>query len=157
MHPTRTPATLPNSTGAATHNLFFLILCAQERAVRGTHLGLPCTQPTPLPVCTEATIPNCTGPHTYNLLFLILCAQERAVRGTHLGLSCTQPTPLPVCTEAMLPNCTGNCHPDEEPCRNIWRRGDGGTSTRLDGAHYQTVGDSTLKKAAKNKSKADPF
>ena len=40
-----TPTTVPNSTGAATRNLSFLMLCAQERAMHGTHLGLSCTQP----------------------------------------------------------------------------------------------------------------
>jgi len=65
---------------------FSIILCAQERTVRGTHLGVSCTQPTP-PL--EATSPDSAR---CNLSFsIIFCAQESALCGTHLGLSCTQP------------------------------------------------------------------
>jgi len=39
-----TEAALPHWTAAS-----FLIVSAQERAVRGTHLGLSCTQPAPQP------------------------------------------------------------------------------------------------------------
>ena len=39
----------------------FLILCAQERAVRGTHLGPSCTRPDHIPIRTEATLPNYGG------------------------------------------------------------------------------------------------
>jgi len=63
---------------------------AQKRAVRGTYLGLSCTQPTPLPLCAEDTLPDSTGAATLNLSFSILWAQVRAVRGTHLDPPCTQ-------------------------------------------------------------------
>ena len=54
------PLPCQNVRRTHTYKLFFLILCAQEGAVRGTHLRLSYTQPTPLSVCTEATLPNCT-------------------------------------------------------------------------------------------------
>ena len=103
--PVCTEATLPNSTGTATHlqpTIFNNI--PQERAVRGKHLvflalNLHLYQSAPRP-----RYQTLRGPHTYYLHFLILCAQERVMCGTHLGLSCTQPTPPPVCTEAMPPN-----------------------------------------------------
>jgi len=53
LHPTHTYISLDggHATKLCGGGLpSFLILCAQERAVRGTHLGLPCTQPTPLKV-----------------------------------------------------------------------------------------------------------
>ena len=84
----------------------FLILCAQERAVRRTHLVLSCTQPAPLPVCSVSSLPDSTGhSHLLPTLFNNI-AQERVVRGTYLGSSCTQTAPLKVCTEATLLHST---------------------------------------------------
>ena len=83
----------------------FLILCAQEPAVGGTHL-----------------CPTCTHPHLYQSarwlryeivrgcslpLNLIFFAQDRAVRRTHLGLSYIQPTPLLVCIVTAIPISMG--------------------------------------------------
>ena len=69
-----------------------LILCAQKRAVRGTHLGLSCTQTAPLLVRTEATLTDSTGHSHLQPTLLNNIAQEHAVRGTHLCLSFTQPS-----------------------------------------------------------------
>ena len=112
-------ATIPNCTGAHTYYLYFLILCAQERAVRVTHLGLSCTQPAPVPVCTETTLPNC---RVTLFLFNIFHSRASSARYPFRSLY-THPTPLPVCMAVTLPDCTAGYHPDDEPCRNIWRRG----------------------------------
>jgi len=115
----------------------FLILCAQERAVRGTHLGPSCTRPDHIPIRTEATLPNCT---VVAFLFNIMRSRTSSARDGFRSLF-TQPDPIPVRTEATLPNCKGACHPDDEPSRNIWRSGgDGETSTTLYGACQPEAG-----------------
>jgi len=43
---------------------YFLIFCAQERAMYGTQLGPSCTHHAHLPVCTAATLPQYNGATT---------------------------------------------------------------------------------------------
>ena len=94
--PVCTEATLPNSTGTATHlqpTIFNNI--PQERAVRGKHLVFLALNLHLYQSARKPRYQTLRGQLTYFLPFLILCAQERPVRGTHLGLSCTQLVHLP--------------------------------------------------------------
>ena len=61
LHSTGTPTTLPNCRVLAwpAHRFSY---CVQERVLRGTHLDLSGTQPTPPPDCNEATLQNSRGP-----------------------------------------------------------------------------------------------
>jgi len=62
----------------------FLILCAQEREVCGSHFGPSCTPSFPSPHGGRAT-----KLYDGSLSFLIISNQERTVRVSHLGPSCT--------------------------------------------------------------------
>jgi len=87
-------ATLPNYTGCCHFDAFILILCAQERAVRGTNLGTSCAQVAPVYQSARWTRYETTMAATLTPSFLMLYAQERALRGKHFGPSSTQPAPL---------------------------------------------------------------
>jgi len=120
---------------------FLINIVHSITAVRGTHLDLSCTQPTPLPDCTEAPLPNCTV--VAFLPFKYYALKNEQCAGRICDCIALNSAPLPVCTEALIPNCTGACHPNEDPSRNIWRRG--ATEEPLP----DCTGAATLKKAPK--------
>jgi len=123
--PVCTEATLPISTGDTNYNLLFLLFCSRTSSARDAIRSLLHSTHTSTSLYGGHATRLLGGAHTYIVYCLIiLCSKRNSALDSFRTLWHSTHTST---------SLHGGCHPDAEPCRNIWRRSDWGTSMRLYG------------------------